>query len=183
MWSDRWHVERGHHLLPTEIAELIPAIYSQEEEPDKMAYAMLFSPINGWRWFITEWEPREGNWLRPGFRVRARMGLFLARRTGQRPPSGHPCNCTLPGVQACAVKCPRPAPWVAETEGRCLIAPALRGVYTWNNVWGAIAPPSRTGWDVERWLPGHRARNFITTLYQGIGMVVPRYRGRVRLAA
>ena len=76
MWSDRWHVERGHNLLPTEIGELIPALYSQEDEPDKMAYAMLFSPINGWRWFITEWEPREGECFGLVFGYEREWGYF-----------------------------------------------------------------------------------------------------------
>jgi hypothetical protein len=43
-------------MLPDEIKEKLPKLYSQEENPDPTVHLKLFCPWNQWTWFITEGE-------------------------------------------------------------------------------------------------------------------------------
>ena len=63
MWQDEHSGKRGHHLMTKKLADTIPAIYANENVADYdtvLAPAKLFSPYNGWTWYITEMDPETG---------------------------------------------------------------------------------------------------------------------------
>ena len=63
MWQDDHNKLRRHKLMTKELGEKIPALYANENvknTDDVVAHAKLFCPYNGWRWYITEWDPRTG---------------------------------------------------------------------------------------------------------------------------
>ena len=63
MWQDNHSALRRHKLMTKELGETIPALYANEnvEEYDTvLAAAKLFSPYNGWTWYITEWDAETG---------------------------------------------------------------------------------------------------------------------------
>ena len=63
MWQDNHSGLRRHKLMTKEIGATIPALYANENAPDYdavLAHVKLFSPYNGWTWFITEWEAETG---------------------------------------------------------------------------------------------------------------------------
>ena len=47
-------------LITEEVAEGIPALYAQEEAEDPVVYLHLFSCVSGWDWYITEYDPADG---------------------------------------------------------------------------------------------------------------------------
>ena len=62
-WKDNYSGPRGHQLMTKELAVTIPPLYANDgaDDPDAVvAKAKLFSPYNGWRWYITEWDPQTG---------------------------------------------------------------------------------------------------------------------------
>lgn len=47
-------------LLPQEIAERLPPLYSQEEEGENaIAHVKFFTPWSGWTWYASEYTPTE----------------------------------------------------------------------------------------------------------------------------
>ena len=63
MWQDGHSGLRRHKLMTKELADTIPALYANENVEDHdavVAKVKLFSPYNGWRWYITEWEAETG---------------------------------------------------------------------------------------------------------------------------
>lgn len=63
VWFDTRSGIRRHKLMTKELGSRIPALYANDDadDPDAVvAYAKLFSPYIGWRWFITEWDPETG---------------------------------------------------------------------------------------------------------------------------
>ena len=49
---------RGMKLLPKEIREILPPLYSQDGKGGKaVVYAKFFTPSSGWTWLATEGEP------------------------------------------------------------------------------------------------------------------------------
>ncbi len=63
LWEDRRGGRRGHKLMTKELGEMIPALYANENVEDcddVVAHVKLFSPLNGWRWYVTEWEAETG---------------------------------------------------------------------------------------------------------------------------
>jgi hypothetical protein len=47
-------------LLPKEIADQLPALYSQEEQGDQaIAHVKFFTPWTSWTWFVSEYDPNE----------------------------------------------------------------------------------------------------------------------------
>ena len=63
MWQDNHSGVRRHKLMTKELGETIPTLYANENAPDYdavLAHVKLFSPYNGWTWFITEWEAETG---------------------------------------------------------------------------------------------------------------------------
>ena len=63
MWQDNHNGRRGHQLMTQKLAETIPALGANENARDYdevLATAKLFSPYNGWTWYITEMDPENG---------------------------------------------------------------------------------------------------------------------------
>ncbi|MXY96488.1 MAG: DUF2958 domain-containing protein [Gemmatimonadetes bacterium] len=63
LWQDPISGLRRHKLMTKELGDTIPAIRSTanvENNDDVLAKAKLFSPYNGWRWYITEWNADTG---------------------------------------------------------------------------------------------------------------------------
>ena len=62
-WQDPNSGLRRHKLMTREIGDKIPALYANEnvqEYDSVLAPAKLFCPYNGWRWYVTEWDPETG---------------------------------------------------------------------------------------------------------------------------
>ena len=58
IWQDNHSGRRRHKLMTKEHADTIPPLYANDgaDDPDAVvARVKLFSPHNGWRWYITEW--------------------------------------------------------------------------------------------------------------------------------
>ena len=48
-------------LMPPEIREALPALYSQDGKgDDATVYVKFFLPGTGWTWFATEFDPEDG---------------------------------------------------------------------------------------------------------------------------
>ena len=63
VWQDRHDGKRGHQLMTQKLADTIPALGANENARDYdqvLAPAKLFSPYNGWTWYITELDPVTG---------------------------------------------------------------------------------------------------------------------------
>ena len=63
LWQDTHSGRRGHKLMTKELADTIPPLYANDgtDDPDAVvAKAKLFSPYNGWRWYVTEWDAETG---------------------------------------------------------------------------------------------------------------------------
>ena len=63
IWQDPNSGLRRHKLMTKELGEKIPALRANEHaaDPDAVvAPVKLFCPYNGWRWYITEWNPQTG---------------------------------------------------------------------------------------------------------------------------
>ena len=63
IWQDKHSGLRRHKLMTQELGEKIPALRANEntaDPDDVLAPAKLFCPYNGWRWYITEWNPQTG---------------------------------------------------------------------------------------------------------------------------
>ena len=72
-WQDTHSGRRRHKLMTKELADTIPPLYANDgaDDPDAVvAKVKLFSPYNGWRWYITEWDAETGTVLRPRRGVR-----------------------------------------------------------------------------------------------------------------
>ena len=55
-WQDNHSRYRRHKLMKKELG----ANEDVDEYDAVLAPAKLFSPYNGWRWYITEWDPETG---------------------------------------------------------------------------------------------------------------------------
>ena len=83
VWRDKHSGVRGHALMTKEVGEKIPALYANEHVKhydDVLAPAKLFSPYSGWTWYVTEWDPKTGEYfgLVEGFETE--IGYFGAPR-------------------------------------------------------------------------------------------------------
>lgn len=55
-------------LLPEELRNTLPPLYSQESSSAPVVHAKFFTPDAGWTWLITEGsEQRDGDWLLFGY--------------------------------------------------------------------------------------------------------------------
>ena len=54
-------------LLPAELRASLPALYSQESNPDPTVHLKFFTPDSDWTWFVTEGEPRDDDFLFFGY--------------------------------------------------------------------------------------------------------------------
>lgn len=46
-------------LLTPELREQLPKLYSQENEPDAIAYVKFFDPCGSWTWYATEFDSED----------------------------------------------------------------------------------------------------------------------------
>ena len=84
-WQDNHSGRRRHKLMTKELADTIPPLYANDgaDDPDAVvARVKLFSPYNGWRWYITEWDAETGTVLRPRRGVRNGTRVFRPDRAG-----------------------------------------------------------------------------------------------------
>jgi Protein of unknown function (DUF2958) len=52
--------EQARTLLPPEIAERLPPLYSQEDRGDgAIALVKLFTPWTSWTWYVSEYDPEQ----------------------------------------------------------------------------------------------------------------------------
>lgn len=57
-------------LMTKEVEARIPALYSQEKNPNPTVQAKFFTPWSNWTWYVTEGEKQEdGDWLFFGYVV------------------------------------------------------------------------------------------------------------------
>ncbi len=54
-------------LLPEDLRETLPKIYSQEKQDDPFVYAKFFFPAGIWTWFVTEGEQEDEDFLLFGY--------------------------------------------------------------------------------------------------------------------
>lgn len=47
-------------LMNEEIAKGIPPLYATEDEADPTVHVHFFSCLNGWDWYLTEYDPETG---------------------------------------------------------------------------------------------------------------------------
>jgi hypothetical protein len=66
-------------LLPQELRNTLPLLYSQESSSAPIVHAKLFTPDAGWTWFITEGSEEDGDWLLFGYVIglEEEWGYFL----------------------------------------------------------------------------------------------------------
>ena len=50
---------RKHLLLPKALARKIPPLYSQEDNPDPIAWVKFFNPYGRGTWLVTEYDGRD----------------------------------------------------------------------------------------------------------------------------
>ena len=48
--------KRGHKLLTQTLRDNLPALYSQENNPDPKVIVKFFSPWSGWTWYAYEFD-------------------------------------------------------------------------------------------------------------------------------
>lgn len=54
-------------LLPASLRASLPALYSQERNPDPRVHLKFFTPDSDWTWFATEGEAQEDDFLFFGY--------------------------------------------------------------------------------------------------------------------
>ena len=54
-------------LLPAELRERLPRLYSQESNSDPTVHLKFFTPDSNWTWFATEGEAQEDDFLFFGY--------------------------------------------------------------------------------------------------------------------
>jgi hypothetical protein len=62
--SDPWYrkgVNRTIKLLTKDLVKRLPALYSQEDNPDPMVVCKFFLPDAAWTWYVTEGSPVDEN--------------------------------------------------------------------------------------------------------------------------
>ena len=80
-------------LLPAELRERLPRLYSQESNPDPTVHLKFFTPDSNWTWFATEGEAREDDFLFFGYvcGFEEEWGYFvLSELSEARGPMGLP---------------------------------------------------------------------------------------------
>ena len=66
-------------LLPQELRQTLPSLYSQESSSAPIVHAKLFTPDAGCTWFIIEGSEEDGDWLLFGYVIglEEEWGYFL----------------------------------------------------------------------------------------------------------
>jgi hypothetical protein len=55
-------IQLRQHLLPKEVADTLPPLYSTEKTPDPLVVVKFFVPWNNWTFYATEGSEEEGDW-------------------------------------------------------------------------------------------------------------------------
>jgi len=65
-------------LLTDELREALPRLREQDGSADPVVHAVFFFPLSGWKWFVTEGEPRDGDFVFFGYVIgfEAEFGYF-----------------------------------------------------------------------------------------------------------
>ncbi|HMS09265.1 MAG TPA: DUF2958 domain-containing protein [Pyrinomonadaceae bacterium] len=50
-------------LLTDELREALPRLREQDGSADPVVHAVFFFPLSGWKWFVTEGEPRDDDFI------------------------------------------------------------------------------------------------------------------------
>lgn len=85
--------EAAMKLLPDEIRNTLPRLYSQERNRDPIVHVKFFTPDSQWTWYATEGEEEEGDVRFFGFVVgfEEEWGYFLLSELEKaRGPLGLP---------------------------------------------------------------------------------------------
>lgn len=80
-------------LLPAEVRESLPKLYSQEGNRDPIVHVKYFTPDSSWTWFATEGEEDEGDFRFFGLVIgfEREWGYFvLSELASARGPLGLP---------------------------------------------------------------------------------------------
>ena len=80
-------------LLTEELRRALPALYSQERNPDPKVFAKFFTPDSRWTWWVTEGSPVENDFRFFGFvrGLESEWGYFmLSELEAARGPYGLP---------------------------------------------------------------------------------------------
>ena len=66
-------------LLTEELRRVLPALYSQEPDPDPTVFAKFFTPDSSWTWWVTEGSPEEDDFRFFGFvqGLESEWGYFM----------------------------------------------------------------------------------------------------------
>src|SRR5947208_1324293 len=80
-------------LLPAEVRERLPRLYSQEHNSDPIVHLKFFTPDSNWTWFATEGETQDNDFLFFGYvcGFEEEWGYFvLSELSSARGPLGLP---------------------------------------------------------------------------------------------
>lgn len=68
-------------LLTDELRMALPKVYEQDSSGDPVVYAIFSFPLSGWKWFVTEGEPRGDDFIFFGYVIgfEAELGYFSLR--------------------------------------------------------------------------------------------------------
>lgn len=76
-------------LMTKEILAKIPALYSQENNPDPMVVVKFFCPWGNWTWYATEYDPQDRIFFGYVVGFEGELGNFsLDELEGIRGPAG-----------------------------------------------------------------------------------------------
>jgi hypothetical protein len=56
-----------YQFFPDEVREQLPALYSQDGNPDAIVYVKFFTPWTRWSWFATEGEQQGDDFIFFGY--------------------------------------------------------------------------------------------------------------------
>lgn len=54
-------------LLPADLRQALPPLYSQETNKDSIVYIKFFTPDSNWTWYATEGQEEEGDFIFFGY--------------------------------------------------------------------------------------------------------------------
>lgn len=54
-------------LLPAELRQALPPLYSQETNKDPVVHIKFFTPDSCWTWYVTEGQEKEGDFIFFGY--------------------------------------------------------------------------------------------------------------------
>jgi len=80
-------------LLPNELREKLPPLYSQENVPDPLVHLKLFTADANWTWYVTEGSPEGDDFIFFGYVIglEKEWGYFaLSELAAARGPLGLP---------------------------------------------------------------------------------------------